>query len=199
MYQYWIGAGLIIIFIMVGILLGTSSQGDYSETYPKGFRGSTCTIVEETMTVGYSSYYLPDDYEVSADEPRTPYIPVQCDRIPKAGMMNITIDLLYPESLRDTPLALRLVKQIAEESNDGKNDAAESYAEQDVLEVPVQIYQSGVITQAFRLDETGQYLLYLNGSNEKDKHYQIQIPIKVGTDWKDETRNFLPPFLRKFI
>ena len=198
-HQYIIGAILLAVFITVGIFLGTSSQGDFSDTYPKGFRGSTCTIETETMTVGYSSYYLPDEYELSDDEPRTPYIPVQCDRIPKSGMLNITIDLLYPESSRDFPLTLRLVKLAEDESIDANADGTERYEEIDILLVPERTYQSGVITQALRLDETGQYRLYLSGTDSNNEHYAVQIPIKVGTDWKDELKNFLPPFFRKFI
>lgn len=198
-HLYFIGACVITVFIAIGIFLGTSSQGDFSDTYPKGFRGSTCTIEAETMTVGYSSYYLPDEYKFSDDEPRTPYIPVQCDRIPKPGMLNITIDLLYPESSRDIPLALRLTKLIETEAAGDHTDDAAIYEEHDVLLVPGQTYQSGVITQALRLDETGQYRLYLDGMDATDTHYQVRIPIKVGTDWKDELRNFLPPFLRRFI
>lgn len=197
--QYFVGACIIVVFIAIGIFLGTSSQGDFSDTYPKGFRGSTCTIEAETMTVGYSSYYLPDEYTISDDEPRTPYIPVQCDRIPEPGMLNITIDLLYPESSRDFLLALRLVRLTETGTTEENGGDFEVYEEQDILLVPEQTYQSGVITQALRLDETGQYLLYLDGRDRNDIRYQVKIPIKVGTEWKDTLRNFLPPFFRKFI
>lgn len=197
--QYFVGTCIIVVFIAIGIFLGTSSQGDFSDTYPKGFRGSTCTIEAETMTVGYSSYYLPDEYTISDDEPRTPYIPVQCDRIPEPGMLNITIDLLYPESSRDFLLALRLVRLTETGTTEENGGDFEVYEEQDILLVPEQTYQSGVITQALRLDETGQYLLYLDGRDRNDIRYQVKIPIKVGTEWKDTLRNFLPPFFRKFI
>ena len=197
--QYFVGTCIIVVFIAIGIFLGTSSQGDFSDTYPKGFRGSTCTIEAETMTVGYSSYYLPDEYTISDDEPRTPSIPVQCDRIPEPGMLNITIDLLYPESSRDFLLALRLVRLTETGTTEENGGDFEVYEEQDILLVPEQTYQSGVITQALRLDETGQYLLYLDGRDRNDIRYQVKIPIKVGTEWKDTLRNFLPPFFRKFI
>lgn len=197
--QYFIGGCIVVVFIAIGILLGTSSQGDFSDTYPKGYRGSTCTIEAETMTVGYSSYYLPDVYTVSDDEPRTPYIPVQCDRIPEPGMLNITIDLLYPESSRDFLLALRLVKLTETGITEENAGTIDIYEEQNILLVPEQTYQSGVITQALRLDDTGQYRLYLDGRDKNDLRYQVKIPIKVGTEWKDELRNFLPPFFRKFI
>lgn len=195
--QYLIGTGLIGLFVLVGIMLGTSSQGDYSDTYPKGFRGTTCTIEAETMTVGYSSYYMPDEYEISADEPRTPYIPVQCNHIPKPGMLNISIDLLYPESSRNIPFAIHLVKLV--EITGEKDNKEETFEIHDILSVPEQTYPAGVITQAFRLDETGLYRLHLDGKDMAKKHYHVQIPIKVGTDWKDTLKNFAPPFLRKFI
>jgi hypothetical protein len=197
--QYFVGACVFAVFIAIGIFLGTSSQGDFSDTYPKGFRSNTCTIETETMTVGYSSYYLPDEYTISDDEPRTPYIPVQCDRIPKPGMLNITIDLLYPESSRNFLLGLRLVKLTETGTIENSTDDIAVYEEHDILLVPEQTYQSGVITQALRLDDPGQYHLYLDGRDTTGGRYQVRVPIKVGTDWKDELKNFLPPFLRKFI
>jgi len=197
--QYFAVTCVIAVFIAIGVFLGTSSQGDFSDTYPKGFRGSTCTIEAETMTVGYSNYYLPDEYTIADDEPRTPYIPVQCDRIPEPGMLNITIDLLYPESSRDFLLALRLVKLTELGAIENSTDDVEVYEEHDILLVPEQTYQSGVITQALRLDEAGKYRLYLDGKDAAGARYQVQIPIKVGTSWKDEFKNFLPPFFRKFI
>jgi len=198
--QFLIVILLIGLFVTAGIMLSTSSQGDFSDSYPKGFRDSTCTLEAETMTVGYSSYYLPDEYEVSADEPRTPYIPVQCNHIPKPGMLNITIDLLYPESSREIPFALRLVKLTALESSpEDDSRESDSYEIHDILFVPEQTYAAGVITQALRLDETGLYRIHLDGKTSPDTHYHVKIPIKVGTDWKDELRNFTPPFLRRLI
>ena len=190
-FQLIIGISIFVAFIVFGALLQVSSQGDSSETYPKGFRGTTCTIETETLTIGYSSYYLSDEYEVSDDEPRTPYVPVQCDRIPQPGMMNISIDLLHPDSIRDIPLALRLVKLAFLDD--------ESYEEHEVLSIPAQTHPSGVITQAFRLDEIGYYYVYLDGRSAENIHYLIKVPIKVGHDWRDEVRNFLPPLLRKYI
>jgi hypothetical protein len=197
--QYFLIACVIAVFIAIGVFLGTSSQGDFSDTYPKGFRGSTCTIEAETMTVGYSSYYLPDEYTIADDEPRTPYIPVQCDRIPEPGMLNITIDLLYPESSRDFLFTLRLVKLTETEAVENSAGDVDVHEEHGILLVPEQTYQSGVITQALRLDDAGQYRLYLDGKDATGARYQVKIPIKVGTEWKDEIRNFLPPFFRKFI
>jgi len=190
-FQLIIGISVIVTFIMVGIFLGTSSQGDSSETYPKGFRGNTCTIETETLTVGYSSYYLTGDYQGIEGEIRTPYMPVQCNRIPQPGMLNIAIDLLHPDSVRDVPLALRLVKINVFDD--------EMFEEQDILSIPPQTYPSGVITQAFRLDEIGYYIVYLDGASPENVQYLVRVPVTVGHDWKDDVRNFLPPILRKFI
>lgn len=189
--QFIIGISMIAAFIAFGAFLQVSSQGDSSETYPKGFRGNTCTIETETLTIGYSSYYLSDDYEVSDDEPRTPYIPVQCGKIPEPGMLNISIDLLHPDSSRNVPLAMRLVKLTFLDD--------ENYEEHEVLSIPAQTHPSGVITQAFRLDEAGQYFIYLDGESTDNHHYQLSVPVTVGHDWRDDVRNFLPPFFRKYI
>jgi hypothetical protein len=190
-FQLVIGISVIVTFIMVGVLLGTSSQGDSSDTYPKGFRGNTCTIETETLTIGYSSYYLTGDYQGIEGEIRTPYMPVPCDKIPQPGMLNIAIDLLHPDSVRNVPLALRLVKINAIDE--------ETFEEHDVLSIPAQTYPSGVITQAFRMDEIGDYIVYLDGTSPENIQYLVQVPVSVGHDWKDNVRNFLPPVLRKFF
>ena len=189
--QFIIGISIIVAFIAFGAFLQSSSQGDSSDTYPKGFRGNTCTVETGTLTIGYSSYYLPDDYEISEDEPRTPYIPVQCGKIPQPGMLNISIDLLYPDSSRDVPLEMHLVKLIFLDE--------EHFEEQEILSIPAQTNPSGVITQAFRLDDTGQYFIYLDGKDADNKHYYLRVPITVGHNWQDNVRNFLPPFFRKYI
>ncbi|MCB1985331.1 MAG: hypothetical protein H6936_01645 [Burkholderiales bacterium] len=188
--QFISGIVIIIAFIAFGAFLQASSQGDSSETYPKGFRGNTCTVETESLTIGYSSYYLSGDYEVSDDEPRTPYIPVQCGKIPEPGMLNISIDLLYPDSMRNVPLALRLVKLTMLDDD--------QFEEHEVLSIPAQAHPSGVITQAFRLNEIGQYLIYLDGTSKDNVHYQLNVSITVGHDWRDNIRNFLPPFFRKY-
>ena len=43
----------------------------------------------------------------------------------------------------------------------------------------------GTLTQAFKFDSVGQYALYLDGKLPNDTEFDLQIPIKVGTDWKD--------------
>jgi hypothetical protein len=175
-------------FVAFSALYRGSSQGDTSDTYPKGFRGGACTIETEALTIGYSGYYLPEDYIAPDNTIRSPHIPVQCGKIPKPGIVNISIDLLYPESARDIPLALRLVKI---EIHD------EQQLEHEMLSIPAQQYQSGVITQAFILSETGQYILYLDNKNHETPDFQIEVPIKVGSDWKDHFRNTFSTFLKK--
>ena len=190
-FQIITGVSIFVAFIAFGALLQVSSQGDSSDTYPKGFRGNTCTVETETLTIGYSSYYLSDEYEVSEDEPRTPYIPVQCGKIPQPGMLNISIDLLHPDSTRNVPLAMRLVRLVLLDD--------EAIEEHEILSIPAQTYPSGVITHAFRLDEIGHYFIYLDGTSSNNTHYLVRVPVTVGHEWRDDVRNFLPPFLRKYF
>ena len=82
-FRFAVLVGIMLIFIAFGVLYRTSSQGDLSDTYPKGFRGGACTIETEALIIGYSGYYLPDDYETPKDTIRSPYMPVQCGKIPK--------------------------------------------------------------------------------------------------------------------
>ena len=175
-------------FILFGLLYRTSSQGDLSETYPKGFRGGACTIESEMLIIGYSGYYLPEDYQ-SPDDLRSPHVPVQCGKIPEPASLNISIDLLYPESARDFSLALRLVKL--------EIDEKEKQQERPIMSVPARQHPSGVITVAFKLSELGQYVLYLEGKNTENADLQVKIPIQVGLDWKNHLRNALSPLLKK--
>jgi hypothetical protein len=186
--QFAILTGILIIFLTFGALYRTSSQGDASATYPKGFRGGACTIETEILTIGYSGYYLPDDYEIPQNTIRTPYMPVQCGKIPKPGILNISIDLLYPESARNIPLALRLVRIEGDDKNSQK--------ELEVLSISAQRHQSGVITQAIKLSELGQYILYLDGENTNETFFQVKIPLSVGLTWKDHFQKFFSAFLR---
>jgi len=188
--QLVIGIGVVVAFIVFGAFLRVSSQGDTSEDYPKGFRGNTCTVETETLIIGYSSYYLPDQYESSVDH-RTAYIPVQCGKIPNPGMFNIAIDLLYPRAARDVPLSFRLIKWIKIDDEDPD--------EVEILSIPAQTHPSGVITHSFRIDEKGQYFVYLEGKSFDNADYRLQVPITVGHDWRDNLRNYLPPFFRSFI
>lgn len=187
-FQFALLIAVLSAFIAFGLLYRTSSQGDLSETYPKGFRGGACTIESEMLIIGYSGYYLPEDYQ-SPDDLRSPHVPVQCGKIPEPASLNISIDLLYPESARDFSLALRLVKLEADEK--------ENQREQPIMSVPAQQHPSGVITVAFKLSELGHYVLYLEGKNTEDADLQVKIPMQVGLDWKNHLRNALSPLLKK--
>lgn len=186
-FQLAILLGFMAVFITFGALYRTSSQGDSSDTYPKGFRGGACTIETQALTIGYSAYHLPDDYEAPTGTIRSPYLPVQCGRIPKPGKLNISIDLLYPESARNIPLALRLVKI--------EIDAKKHQQELEILSVPAQQHQSGVITQAIKLSELGQYILYLDGKNADNTNFQVKVPLAVGLNWNDQFRKLFSTFL----
>ena len=187
-FQFALLIAVISVFIAFGLLYRTSSQGDLSETYPKGFRGGACTIESEMLIIGYSGYYLPEDYQ-SPDDLRSPHVPVQCGKIPEPASLNISIDLLYPESARDFSLALRLVKL--------EIDEKENQREQPIMSVPARQHPSGVITVAFKLSELGQYVLYLEGKNTENADLQVKIPMQVGLDWKNHLRNALSPLLKK--
>ncbi len=187
-FQFVILIAVLSAFIAFGLLYRTSSQGDLSETYPKGFRGGACTIESEALIIGYSGYYLPEGYQ-SPDDLRSPHVPIQCGKIPEPASLNISIDLLYPESARDFSLALRLVKL--------EIDKKENQQEYQVMSVPARQHPSGVITVAFKLSEMGQYILYLEGKNTENANLQIKIPMQVGLDWKNHLRNALSPFLKK--
>lgn len=186
--QLTILLGIIIAFISFSALYRTSSQGDFSETYPKGFRGGACTIETNTLTIGYSGYYLPLDYEIPKDSIRSAYVPIQCGRVPEPASLNISIDLLYPETARDFQLGQRLVK--VELVN-------EQEKELDILTIPATRHPSGVITQAIKLTEPGKYALYLEGKNDHGVAIQLVVPLKVGFGWRDHFRTLFSTFLRK--
>lgn len=175
--------GLVAIIVGAGAQFHVSSQGDRSSTYPKGYRGGTCTIESEALLVGYSAYFIPHDYEIPEDPTSAKQVPVLCGKVPSPGTLNVTLDLLHPESARNAPLGLRLVK------------FSEKNAEQELLSVPPQAYRSGTLTQAFKFDAVGQYALYLDGKLPNETEFKIQIPIKVGTDWSDYLAKYWPQAL----
>ena len=165
--------GLVGILVTAGAQFHVSSQGDRSSTYPKGYRGGTCTIETEALMVGYSAYFIPNDYEIPDDPSSAKQVPVLCGKVPSPGTLNVTLDLLHPESARYAPLGLRLVR------------LSEQNTEHELLSVPPQAYRSGTLTQAFKFDAAGQYMLYLDGKQPNQTSFNVQIPIKVGTDWRD--------------
>lgn len=176
------------IFVIFGAFYQASTQGDSSDTYPKGFRGGACTIESEKLTIGYSGYYLPDDYKVPEDTIRSPHIPVECGKLPTPGTLHITIDLLYPETMRNIPIALRLVKIELQ----GKKET-----EQQIMVTPAQQHSSGVITQMLKMSEAGKYILYLDDENGTKANLLVKVPIKVGFDWKDHFKKAFSTFMKK--
>jgi len=69
--------------------------------------------------------------------------------------------------------------------------------EQEILSIPAQLHQSGVITHEFKMSELGQYILYLNGKNAENVDILAHVPIKVGADWKDNLKVLFSTFMRK--
>ncbi|MDR4651486.1 MAG: hypothetical protein MRJ52_03690 [Nitrosomonas sp.] len=174
----------VALIVIVGAQFHVSSQGDLSQTYPKGYRGGTCTIESDTMMIGYSAYFISDAYEVPEDALSALSVPVLCGKVPNPGILDISIDLLYPESLRNIPLALHM-ERIAGENG-----------QQRLLTLPPQQFKSGSIIQVVSLDEAGQYVLTLEGIDpEINQQFTVQIPIKVGTSWLDTVVEFWPLFL----
>ena len=122
--------GMLAVMVFTGIQLHVSGQGDLSETYPKGFRGGTCTIESDALLIGYSAYFVPADYAIPEDAISACYLsPVLCGKVPEPGVLDVTIDLLYPQSARKWALALSLVRM-------GKDGSAEA-----VFSVPPRSYE----------------------------------------------------------
>jgi hypothetical protein len=176
-------AGALAVISAVGLQFHVSSQGDQSNTYPKGFRGGTCTIESGSLVVGYSGYFIPGNYEIPENATSAMSVPVLCGKIPAPGTLDVTIDLLYPESAREWPLALRLAKM--EGGTPSKT----------LLTIPAEIYEAGTITQALRIGEMGEYKLYLSGKDENHAAFTLEIPIIVGTQWYENVAQFWPLLL----
>lgn len=73
--------GFVALMVAVGAQFHVSSQGDRSSTYPKGYRGGTCTIETETLLVGYSATSSPmtTKYRMTQPAPRRfPSSAVKC-------------------------------------------------------------------------------------------------------------------------
>ena len=49
-FRFAVLVGIMLIFIAFGVLYRTSSQGDLSDTYPKGFRGGPYSKIKCTTT-----------------------------------------------------------------------------------------------------------------------------------------------------
>jgi hypothetical protein len=165
MRRFLVLAGSLSIIVAVGLQFHVSSQGDQSNTYPKGFRGGTCTIESESLVVGYSGYFIPGNYEIPENASSAMSVPVLCGKIPGPGTLDVTIDLLYPESAREWPLAMRLAKM--EGGTPSKT----------LVTTPPGIHESGIITQVLSIVETGEYRLYLSGKDENQADFTLEIPI----------------------
>ena len=110
-------------------------------------------------------------------------VPVLCGKIPSPGTLDVTIDLLYPESARERPLTMRLAKM--------EGDAPSNT----LLTIPPRTYESGTVTQVLRLEETGEYRLYLSGKDGNQADFTLEIPIVVGTPWYEGFAQFWPMFV----
>ncbi|SFW27153.1 hypothetical protein [Nitrosovibrio sp. Nv17] len=182
-----VGMGALGVTVLIGMQFHVSSQGDMSTTYPKGFRGGTCTMESEALLVGYSAYFIPGNYEIPEDAVGAMSVPVLCGKIPGPGTLDVTIDLLYPKSARERPLSLRLARM--EGGAPGRT----------LLSVPATIYESGIITQAMRIEELGEYRLYLSGKDAGQADFTLEIPIVVGTAWHETALQLWPLFLLSMV
>ncbi len=158
--------------VLIGMQFHVNSQGSMSDTYPKGFRGGTCTIESDTLLVGYSAYFIPVDYEIPDDSMSAlSVVPVLCDKVPGPGLLSITVDLLYPASIREQPVAVSLARKNGERIMEP------------LLSIPARNYQSGIISQEVRIDESGEYVLQLSGTDEYQSEFHLDIPVTIGTKW----------------
>jgi hypothetical protein len=183
MRRFLVLAGSLGVIVAIGLQFHVSSQGDQSNTYPKGFRGGTCTIESDSLVVGYSGYFIPWDYAIPEDAVSAMPVPVLCGKIPGPGTLDITIDLLYPESAREWPVAMRLAKM-----EGGKPSKT-------LVTIPTGIYETGIITQVLSIGETGEYRLYLSGKDGNQADFTLEIPITVGTSWYESIAQFWPLLL----
>jgi hypothetical protein len=183
MRRFQVMAGSLAVIVVVGWQFHVSSQGDQSDTYPKGFRGGTCTIESESLVVGYSGYFIPGNYEIPENTSSAMSVPVLCGKIPRPGILNVTVDLLYPESAREWPLAMRLVKMEG------------SMPSKTLVTIPAGVYESGIITQVLNIGETGEYRLYLSGKDKNQADVTLEIPITVGTSLYESIAQFWPLLL----
>lgn len=183
MRRFLILSGSLAVIVAVGLQFHVSSQGDVSDTYPKGFRGGTCTIESASLVIGYSGYFIPGDYEIPEDATGAMSVPVLCGKIPGPGILDVTIDLLYPESAREWTLTMALAKMEG------------SIPSNTLLTIPPRTYESGTITQVLRIAELGEYRLYLSGKDGNQADFALEIPITVGMPWYEGFAQFWPMFV----
>ena len=96
MRRFLVLSGSLTVIVAVALQFHVSSQGDQSNTYPKGFRGGTCTIESESLVVGYSGYFIPGDYAIPENANSAMSVPVLCGKIPGPGTLDVTIDFFTP-------------------------------------------------------------------------------------------------------
>ena len=183
MRRFFLLIGSLVIVVAVGLQFHVSSQGDLSDTYPKGFRGGTCTIESDSLVVGYSGYFISGNYEIPENASSAMSVPVLCGKIPGPGTLDVTIDLLYPESAREWPLTMTFAKM---------EGGAPSKT---LLTVPQETYGSGIVTQVLSIGETGEYRLYLTGKDSNQADFTLEIPIMVGTQWYEDIAQLWPLFV----
>lgn len=182
MQRFLITLGFLAAIVVIGLQFHVSSQGDMSATYPKGFRGGTCTIASESLLIGYSGYFIPEDYEVPEGAMNAMPVSILCNKISSPGTLDITIDLLYPESARKWPMVVTLSKM------EGGAPV------KTLLTVPERTYDSGIITQILSISEIGEYKIYLSGQNDQQADFELEIPFTVGLRWYEGIVQFWPIF-----
>lgn len=157
---------LVIFFGLVAFksysIFDVSSQGDASETYPKGFRGGGCTIETGAFPVGFSAYMVPGDYMVPEQAIEAPPISVLCNQMPAPGTLNVTVDLLVRET-RNIYMSVTLVR-------------IDDDQEREIMSLPPTQYTSGIITHPIRIEENGPYAILLRDGKEE----MVRIPLQVG-------------------
>lgn len=178
--RLFIALAILTAIVLIGMQFQVNTQGSKAETYPKGFRGGTCTIESDTLLVGYSAYFIPSDYAIPEDAMSAMSIPILCGKVPSPGLLNITIDLLYPVTMREQPIAISLAQKHGEKIMEP------------FLSIPAASYPSGSISQEVHIQEPGEYVLRLSGIDEHQAAFHLDMPITVGTNWIDTILPYWP-------
>jgi len=178
--RFLITLGMLAGIVLIGMQFQVNNQGSHAETYPKGFRGGTCTIESDALLVGYSSYFIPGDYAIPEDAMSAMSVPVLCGKVPSPGLLSVTVDLLYPVVMREQPIAVSLTKKEDEKVT------------KPLLSIPATHYPSGIISQEVHILESGEYILRLSGTDEHQTPFHLDMPITVGTNWVDTITPYWP-------
>jgi hypothetical protein len=130
---------------------------DNHATQKESISGGACVVETGAFPVGFNAYVVPD-----GDHPSYPPF---CSPVP-AGALNLVIDILARE-VRDTPLAVQLMK-------------VEGGEEREVLSVPATEYASGNIPLAVNLEPLAKYKVLLIGNDASGKaNNLVTIPLEV--------------------